>query len=117
MSPNVVLSNEFAYQPISNVEIAFISKYVGRQFLDNTANNDKSISPFFVNDLRLSYNTTLKGLKNVGLTLRVNNLFDELYEANGYTFGYYNPDGALETYNYYFPQATRNFMLGLNVRF
>lgn len=117
MSPNVVLSNEFAYQPISNVEFAFISKYVGRQFLDNTASNDKSISPFFVNDLRLHYTTTFKGLKNVGLTLRVNNLFDELYEANGYTFGYYNPDGALETYNYYFPQATRNFMLGLNVRF
>ena len=117
MSPNVVLSNEFSYQPISNVEIAFISKYVGRQFLDNTASNDKSISPFFVNDLRLHYNTTFKGLKNVGLTLRVNNLFDELYEANGYTFGYYNPSGALETYNYYFPQATRNFMLGLNMRF
>lgn len=117
MSAGTVLSNEFAYQPLSNVEIAFISKYVGRQFLDNTKSNHKSIDPFFVNDLRLSYNTALKGLKNVGVTLRINNLFDELYEANGYTYGYYNDRHELEEYNFYFPQATRNFMLGLNVKF
>src|SRR5690606_15641619 len=117
MSPGSILSNEFAYQPISNVEIAFISKYVGKQYLDNTESNHKSIDAFFVNDLRLHYSTSFKGLKNIGLTLRVNNLFDELYEANGYTYGYYNSDNVLEEYNYYFPQATRNFMLGLNVRF
>lgn len=117
MSPSSILSNEFAYQPISNVEIAFISKYVGKQYLDNTESNHKSIDAFFVNDLRLHYSTSFKGLKNIGLTLRVNNLFDELYEANGYTYGYYNSDNVLEEYNYYFPQATRNFMLGLNVRF
>ncbi len=117
MSPSSIFSNEFAYQPISNVEIAFISKYVGKQYLDNTKSNHKSIDAFFVNDLRLNYSTAFKALKNIGLTLRINNLFDELYEANGYTFGYYNPQGVLEEYNYYFPQATRNFMLGLNVRF
>lgn len=117
MSPSIILSNEFAYKPMLNAEIAFISKYVGKQFLDNTASDHKSIDAFFVNDLRLNYKTTIKGLKNVGITLRVNNLFDELYESNGYTFGYYNPSNVLEEYNYYFPQATRNFMLGLNVRF
>jgi iron complex outermembrane receptor protein len=117
MSPSIILSNEFAYKPMPNAEIAFISKYVGKQYLDNTKSNHKSIDPFFVNDLRLNYTTTFKGLKNIGITLRVNNLFDELYESNGYTFGYYNPSNVLEEYNYYFPQATRNFMLGLNVRF
>jgi iron complex outermembrane receptor protein len=117
MSPSSILSNEFAYQPIPKVEIALISKYVGKQYLDNTKSDHKSIDAFFVNDLRLNYSTSFKGLKNIGLTLRVNNLFDELYEANGYTYGYYNPAGVLEEYNYYFPQATRNFMLGLNVRF
>lgn len=117
MSANTILSNEFSYQPLSNVELAFISKYVGRQFLDNTKSNHKSIDPFFVNDLRLSYGTTFKGLKSIGIMLRINNLFDELYEANGYTYGYYNDRHELEEYNFYFPQATRNFMLGLNVKF
>lgn len=117
MSPSIVLSNEFAYQPLSNIELALISKYVGRQYLDNTTSTEKSINPYFVNDVRLSYNTSFRNIKNIGITLRVNNLFSELYEASGYTFGYYNPSGELENYNYYFPQATRNFMLGLNLRF
>jgi len=117
LSPNTILSNEFAYVPFEKAEIALISKYVSRQYLDNTANKGKSIDPFFTSDLRLSYQTPIKGLKNLGVTLKVNNIFNELYEANGYTFGYFNPDGQLETYNYYFPQATRNFLLGLNLKF
>ncbi|MFB5945622.1 TonB-dependent receptor [Albibacterium profundi] len=117
LSPNTVLSNEFAYVPFERAELALISKYVSRQYLDNTGDKAKSIDPFFVSDLRLRYNTSIRGVKNIGITLRINNIFDELYEASGYTFGYYNPGGELETYNYYFPQATRNFMLGVNLKF
>src|SRR5690606_14723542 len=117
LSPNLILSNEFAYIPFKKAEIALISKYVSRQYLDNTGSEWKSIDPFFTTDLRLSYQTPFKGLKNLGITLKINNLFSERYEANGYTFGYFNAGGELETYNYYFPQATRNFLLGLNLRF
>jgi len=117
LSPNTILSNEFAYIPFERAEIALISKYVSRQYLDNTGSKAKSIDPFFTTDLRLHYQTPVKGLKNLGITLKINNIFNELYEANGYTFGYYNAGGELETYNYYFPQATRNFLLGLNLKF
>jgi len=117
LSPNTILSNEFAYIPFKKAEIALISKYVSRQYLDNTGNKGKSIDPFFTSDLRLSYQTPVKGLQNLGVTLKVNNIFNELYESSGYTFGYFNPDGQLETYNYYFPQATRNFLIGLNLKF
>jgi len=117
LSANTILSNEFAYIPFKRAEIALISKYVSRQYLDNTTSKGKSIDPFFTSDLRLTYNTPIKGVKNLGITLRVNNIFNELYEANGYTFGYYNSDDILENYNYYFPQATRNFLLGLNLKF
>lgn len=117
LSPNTVLSNEFAYVPFERAEIALLSKYVSRQYLDNTGNESRSIDPFFVNDLRLRYSTSFKGVKNMAITLKINNIFNELYEASGYTFGYYNPGGDLETYNYYFPQATRNFMLGVNLSF
>ncbi len=117
LSPNTILSNEFAYILFKRAELALISKYVSRQYLDNTANEGKSIDPFFTSDLRLSYQTPVKGLKNLGITIKVNNIFNELYESNGYTFGYFNPEGQLETYNYYFPQATRNLLLGLNLKF
>lgn len=117
MSPSFIGSNEFSYRPWGNAEIALISKYVSRQYLDNTSAAERSIDGFFVNNLRLAYNTSFKGLKNIGLTLLVNNIFNEKYEANGYTWGYLNADGSRQHFNYYYPQAEANFLLGLNLKF
>ena len=117
MSPSSIISNEFAYRLFPNAEIALISKFVGKQYLDNTESDRKALDAYFVNDLRLHFNTSINRIRNIGLTLRVNNLFSELYESGGYTYGYYNAGKELEEFNYYFPQATRNFMLGLNVKF
>ena len=115
-SPALILSSEIAYNPIKNAEIAFISKYVGKQHLDNTGASSRILPSFFVNDVRLGYNTSIIGIKNVGLSLLVNNVFSTLYENNGGTYPYLFA-GDLSRTNYYFPQATRNFLLSLNVKF
>lgn len=115
-SPGVVATGELSYRPADKIELALISRYVGRQYLDNTSSESRLIDPFFVSDLRARYNTSLGKVKNIGVTLLVNNLFSELYEANGYTFSY-RYGGNMTTENFYFPQATRNFMLGLNLKF
>ncbi|HET8828864.1 MAG TPA: TonB-dependent receptor [Pelobium sp.] len=115
-SPNYVGSSTIAYKPINNFEFALLSKYVSKQYLDNTSNDERSLDAFFVNNLRLNYNFKLKGVKSVELGLLVNNIFNELYESNGYTFsGIY--DGALSTSNYYYPQAETNFLVSMNLRF
>jgi iron complex outermembrane receptor protein len=93
-----------------------LSKYVSEQYLDNTSNSARKLDAFFVNDLRVAYNTSFRGLKNIGLTLLLNNLFSEKYESNGYTFSYLY-GGSFTTENYYFTQAPRNFLLSLNVKF
>ncbi|MGB4774076.1 MAG: TonB-dependent receptor [Daejeonella sp.] len=115
-SPDVVASGELSFKPFAKTEIALLSKYVGEQYLDNTSNNNRKINSFFVNDVRLSYNTSFKGIKNIGLTLLVNNIFNHLYESNGYTFTSF-AGGVLTTENNYFPQATRNFLLSLSLKF
>lgn len=115
-SPGVVATGELSYRPADKIELALISRYVGRQYLDNTSSESRRIDPFFVSDLRARYNTSLGKVNNIGVTLLVNNLFSELYEANGYTFSY-RYGGNMTTENFYFPQATRNFMLGLNLKF
>jgi len=115
-SPAFIGSSEFSYRPLKNIEAAFLTKYVGSQYLDNTADDSRKLNSFFVNDLRLRFNTSFKGVRNVGITLLVNNLFDELYENNGYTYsGIYST--GLATSNFYFPQAGRNFLVSLNVKF
>ena len=114
-SPSLIASNEFSYS-LNGFGMGLISKYVGKQYLDNTAANSRSLAAFFVNDLRFTYNTPLLGIKNVGLNFFVNNIFNLKYEANGYTFPDMN-SGAIDRYNYYYPQATRNFLLSLNFKF
>jgi iron complex outermembrane receptor protein len=98
----------------------WLSKYVGRQFLDNTANESRSLDAFFTNDLRISYSATPRFFKGLEVNLLINNLFNELYEPNGYTFSYFVPGGTgreLVAENFYYPQAGTNFLLGVKMKF
>ena len=114
-SPTFVGSSTLAFKAFNHAEIALISKYVSKQYLDNTANEARKLDAFFVNNLRLSYDLNLKGVKNIGLGLLVNNIFNTLYASNGYTFSYIY--GGQVTENFYYPQAETNFLLSLNVKF
>jgi iron complex outermembrane receptor protein len=114
-SPEFVGSSTLAFKAFKNAEIALISKYVSKQYLDNTSNDARKLNAFFVNNLRLSYDLKVKGVKNIGVGLLVNNIFNELYASNGYTFSYIY--GGPVTENFYYPQAETNFLLSLNVKF
>ena len=119
-SPNVVSSAIIEYKPSKNLSLNWLSKYVGRQFLDNTANEARSLDAFFTNDLRISYAATPRFFKGLEVNLLINNIFNELYEPNGYTFSYFVPGGngrELVTENFYYPQAGTNFLLGLRMKF
>lgn len=116
-SPDWVASSTLSIRPWKPVEVALLSKYVSRQFLDNTGSKGRSIDGFFVNHLRLAYRTSIWRLKNLALTLLINNVFNEQYSSNGYTWGYYLTETDRVQYNFYYPQATTNFLLGLNIRF
>ncbi|TDG37578.1 TonB-dependent receptor [Pedobacter changchengzhani] len=115
-SPNSVVSGELVYNPIKALALGFQSKYVGKQYLDNTQSNDRRLKSYWVNNVRLAYDLKFNGVKNINIALLVNNVFNKKYESNGYTYGYFG-GGALTTENFYFPQAGTNFMLNLNLKF
>nr|MBC7614026.1 TonB-dependent receptor [Pseudopedobacter sp.] len=114
-SPSFVGGSTIAFKPFQKAEIAFISKYVSQQYLDNTSNEARKLNAFFVNSIRLSYNLKVKGIKNIGFGLLMNNIFNELYASNGYTFSYIS--GGPVTENYYYPQAETNFLASVNFKF
>ena len=99
-----------------NLDLSLINKYVSRQYLDNTSRKSRSLDPFLVQDLRVSYRILPKFMKDILLIGQVNNLLNVKYEPNGYTFSYYF-GGSLQTENYYFPMAGTNAMLALNLKF
>ena len=114
-SPSIVGGATINFIPFRNGELSFIGKYVGKQYLDNTQNESRKLNAYYTQDARFIYTISKKWLKEVNIILQANNVFDKLYEPNGYTFSYYY-GGSLTTENYYFPMAGRNYMVGLNVR-
>ena len=115
-SPSTIVGSQILYNPLKNLELGFLSKYVGKQYLDNTTNENRRLNSYFTNDLRAIYLLKGKTLKEVNFTLLVNNLFNVLYESNGYSYSYIS-DSKVSTENFYYPQAGTNFMLGVNVKF
>jgi iron complex outermembrane receptor protein len=115
-SPSVITNGVIGYQT-GGLNAELISKYVSRQYLDNTQTESRSIDPYFVNDLRMSYSLDdIALLKGITATLQVNNLFDHEYETNGYTFGWLE-SGEPVNFNYYYPQAGTNFLFQLTWEF
>jgi iron complex outermembrane receptor protein len=115
-SPNIVVGSQLTYNPISQLRIALITKYVGEQYLDNTTNDERKLDPWILNNIQLSYTFKWMFFKEIGLAVQLNNITNELYEANGYTFSYV-AGGQTTTENFYYPQAGFNFMTMLTVKF
>ncbi|GIV36563.1 MAG: TonB-dependent receptor [Cyclobacteriaceae bacterium] len=116
MSPNFIAGSVLAYKPVQRTEVALLSKYVGRQFLDNTSNKSRSIPEYFINDLRLSYSFKTARLQEVSFSFIINNLLDVAYESNGYTWGYLG-GGVEYRENYFYPQAGRHALAMLRIAF
>lgn len=121
-SPSIVAAAHIDFKPVKNFEISWLSKYVDKQYLDNSQRADRQLDAYFVNDLRLKYAIQPKLVREMEFSFLVNNIFNHLYEPNGYTFSYYLPGEVpggreLVTENYYYPMAGTNFMAGVNIRF
>lgn len=115
-SPAVIAGSQISWAPFKNAEVALLTKYVGKQYLDNTSNESRKIDPYFINDIRIAYTWKPSFMREITLSTLFNNILDEEYESNGYTWGYAG-GGMNFRENYYFPQAGRNFMLMLTLKF
>lgn len=114
-SPSIIAGAQITWEPINNLNLSLMPKYVGEQFLDNTSNRDKMLDAYFLTNLNLRY--TIKDLvfREITLGVLVYNLFDQLYESNGYTYSGIS-GGEIIHYNYYYPQAGRNFLVSLTLK-
>jgi iron complex outermembrane recepter protein len=108
LSPDIIAGSQLNWTPFRDFQVSVLSKYVSEQYLDNTENSNLMLDAYFVNDLRFNYALPVKALRNVEASLLVNNIFSAKYASNGYSY-----DGVA----YYYPQATRNFLAMITVRF
>ncbi len=109
-SPATVAGTQLLFYPAKQFEVGMIGKYVGKQYMDNSQLKRSELNAFSTQDLRVSYSFAHKVFKQVQLIAQVNNLFNKLYEPNGYSYSY-TSGGVLYTDNGYYPMAGRNFMV------
>lgn len=117
-SPNVVIGNDFTFTPLKDFNISLITKYVSKQYLDNSGDdNEKNIlKPYTYTNLRVSYTFHFKCLKDLELFFNINNLFNSKYQSNAAVYtGYYGGEKIYDSY--YFPQAGINFLGGIRIKF
>ncbi len=115
-SPSVTGTSDLNFKILKNLGIHFISKYVGKQYFDNTMNPERMIDPYFVNNLRISYEPVIRKLKSVEFQVYINNIFNTEYESNAYGGNWY--EGGIEkSWSYYFPQAGTNLIFRAGITF
>lgn len=115
-SPSLLFTSDLAFRLLKMLDLHLISKYVGKQYFDNTMNSDRTIDPYFVNNVRLDFTPHISHTDRVEIQLLVNNVLNVKYENNAYGGNWYE-DGSEKTWSYYFPQAGTNFMVRFLVRF
>ena len=114
LSPNVISSLNLTFKPNKNSYLGLQSKYVGQQFLDNTSNLDRSLDAYLVSSLVGGYEFKWKALKSIKIRAQVNNLFNEKYASNGYSYSFLVNNNTF-TENFVYPQAGLNALLGLTI--
>ena len=125
-SPDVVIGNIFTYTPLQNLQFSFLSKYVGKQFMSNfssAVSTNDVLKSFFTSDLNIVYELkTTNVFKSVVFSALVNNIFNKEYVDRGYYYTYddtWSNAGVTTTVDGagYYPQATRNFLVGVSLKF
>ena len=136
LSPNAIFNAELNYSVFKNAqsELHIIPsvKYVGKQFLGNNSNTNTQLAAFNYSNLQIYYSTKFnKTIKSLTVKLLINNILDQKYVNNGWTYNFisanYDPrpddpyarSEGKNVYNLsgFFPQAGRHFLLGVSVDF
>ncbi len=108
-SPSVLVANILVYKPNEPLQISWLSKFVGEQFMNNIESPQSKLVDYFVTDLNISYEYKTKSVfKSIVFNGLINNILDKQYVSNGYMY---------DVDPYYYPQAGINFLAGMTLVF
>lgn len=130
-SPNQIAASQFNYVFSDKLNASIITKHVGSQYIDNTQSSERMLDAYTINNLVFSYKLNLKKVKEARITLLVNNVLDHQYTNRAWIYRFvsegWDPRGELNPYiqaesdgynmTGNFPQAGRNYLLGLTLGF
>lgn len=115
-SPSLIAGSVIDYYPFKNFQLSLSTKYVGKQYIDNTQNTERMLNAYLVQNVSFLYKIKSRIFKELTCQFVVNNLFDKKYETNAWVYKY-NEGGSLHMMDGYFPQALINYMFKIGLKF
>lgn len=115
-SPSLIASSVVDYYPFKAFHISLNTKYVGKQYIDNTESRERMLNAYLVQNISFRYTIENKIFKEMSFQFLINNLFDNQYETNAWVYKYFE-GGSLHTMDGYFPQAGINYMFKIGLKF
>ena len=122
-SPSLISSLAINYSPNSKLDLSLLNKYVGEQFMSNNGSSFSKLDSYSVMDLNFRYTfDELNLFDELSINLLINNIFSAEYVSNGYYYTYddtWTDENMITTIEGtgYYPQATRNFLFGIGIKF
>ncbi len=115
-SPALTAMLGVRWMPFDGFAAELVGRHVSSQYLDNTASADRMLDAFTVLDIRMSWDApAFMGLKGLRFGVQVNNLTNQIFAPNGYTYGWFE-GSRRANYNFVFPQAGTNVLGSVMVR-
>ncbi len=112
-NPNIITSGAIKLSKWG-AELTWTANYVGKQHLDNTGSEARTLKAYCYSNLLASYKLPFAFFTDTRLSLQVNNLFNNVYANNAYA--YYGLLGGEEVNTVCtYPQAPTNILLGLSI--
>lgn len=115
-SPSIIAASIIDYYPLNKFHLILNTKFVGKQYIDNTRNPERMLNEYLVQNISLIYSIKNKTFKDLTCQIAVNNLFNKKYETNAWVYKYYE-GGSLNILDGYFPQAGINYMFKIGLKF
>ena len=130
-SPNLTWAANINYKYNKNTNFLLNTKYVGNQYIDNTSSKKRMLESYMISNFQIDYHFKSSIFTKAKISFLVNNLFDIEYVNNAWIYRYISDssdpreyddytsqgDGNIYDMAGYFPQATRNYLLGLTLGF
>lgn len=125
-SPSVLMNGFVTLRPVAGLEATWHTNFVGRQYLDNTQNKQRSLPCFSQSNLNLRYTLNTEklsiGVKEMAFGLMLNNIFDRHYAASGWVYSAVSESSGYTLDNRYYqigfvPMAGFNMMGNITLRF
>ena len=115
-SPNVVASHTIMLYPVKGLSLGIVSKFVGKQYFDNTSSDVRSLDAYSVHDFQSRYVWSINEKSSLDFQFLINNLLDKNYISNGYGGNWYE-QGKEQSWIYYFPQAGIHYTVKVSYTF